>query len=134
MEEVGSTPTVPKLVTSVSSDSLSLTGAWFDFNTMPLLTTLSFPKLSWVGLAIQIYNNPALKLLETAPVVTVGGLRDLTSVNTVVYSGFIADTGLLRIDGLFAGNPFSISPSPITVTWPWSGFCPARSVSNQMTL
>ena len=91
-------------ISSISSDSLQAAGGWFEIRNVSMLTTLTFPNLSWVGMAIFIVDAPVLQRLQLAPNVNVGGLQ----VPVSSQSGNISATGLSKIEGLFAGSPHDV--------------------------
>ena len=92
-------------VRSVSSGSLEVSGAWLAAANSSLLTKLSFPRLSWIGLGLSLTDAPLLDRLELAYGVVVGEL----DVTVTSPSGTIDNTALSIIDGLFAGTPRDIS-------------------------
>jgi len=92
-------------VTSVSSDSLQISGAWLTAVNSSLLTKFSFPRLSWIGLGLFLTDVPLLEQLELADGVAVGEL----DVPETIASSIIDNTGLSKIDGVFSGTPRDIS-------------------------
>jgi hypothetical protein len=90
-------------VTSISSDSLQVAGAWLNAINSSSLTKMSFPQLSWIGLALKLIDVPLLEQLDLPNGLVVGEL-DVPSV-----SGYIHNTGLSKLDGIFSGTPRDIS-------------------------
>jgi hypothetical protein len=91
-------------ISSISSNSLQLSGAWIQFQNISSLSTLSFPQLYWIGVQLSLIDLPMLEELQFGPVVNVGGLPIPVTVN----GGYIANTALSKIEGLFAGAPHDI--------------------------
>jgi hypothetical protein len=85
-------------VSSISSDSLEVVGAWFVISNMTALVKLSFPKLSWVGQTFRIVDAPMLQLLELSTSVTIGH----TFPN--VLSAAIINTSLSKVEGFFSNT------------------------------
>lgn len=92
-------------VTSISGDSLQISGGWLTAENSPLLTKFSFPLLSWIGLGLSLTDVPLLDQLELANGVVVGEL----DVRETIGSSTIDNTGLSKIDGLFGGTTRDIS-------------------------
>jgi hypothetical protein len=92
-------------VTSLSSDSLEVSGSWLAAANSSSLTKLSFPRLSWIGLGLFLTDVPLLDQLELANGVVVGEL----DVPVTSASSTIDNTALSTIDGLFGGTPRDIS-------------------------
>jgi len=82
-------------VSSISSDSLEVVGAWFEIGNMTTLVTLSFPKLSWIGQTFRITDVPMLQQLELSASVTVGHTIPTTA------SAAIINTNLSKVEGIF---------------------------------
>jgi len=83
-------------ISSISSDSLEVVGAWFNIVNMTTLVTLSFPKLSWIGQMLSIVDVPMLEKLELSSSVTVGHTFPVTA------SVAIVNTSLSKVEGLFS--------------------------------
>lgn len=92
-------------VTSISSDSLQVAGAWLTAINSSSLANISFPQLSWIGLALFLIGVPLLEQLELANNVVVGEL----DIPFTIASGIIYNTSLSKVDGIFSGNPRDIS-------------------------
>jgi hypothetical protein len=83
-------------ISSISSDSLEVVGAWFSIANITTLVTLSFPKLSWIGQMLSIVDVPMLEKLELSSSVTVGHTFPVTT------SVAIVNTSLSKVEGLFS--------------------------------
>jgi hypothetical protein len=83
-------------VSSISSDSLEVVGAWFVISNMTALVKLSFPKLSWIGQTFRIVDAPMLQQLTLSTSVTIGH----TYPN--VLSAAIINTSLSKVEGFFS--------------------------------
>jgi hypothetical protein len=83
-------------ISSISSDSLEVVGAYFNIVNMTTLVTLSFPKLSWIGQIFHIVDVPMLQQLELSASVTVGHTFPVT------ISAAIINTSLSKVEGLFS--------------------------------
>jgi hypothetical protein len=92
-------------MTSFSSNSLQASGAWLEVRYSSSLRKMLFPQLDWIGLALILIDVPLLEQLELANGVVVGGLN----APATTFSGFIMNTGLSEIDGIFSGAPYDIS-------------------------
>jgi hypothetical protein len=105
-------------MTSISSDSLQIAGAWLTAINSSSLTKMSFPQLSWIGLALNLIDVPLLEQLDLAAGLIVGEF----DVPVTTASGSINNTGLSKVDGIFSGTPRDIlitnNPSLHTVNLP----------------
>jgi hypothetical protein len=105
-------------MTSISSDSLQVAGAWLTAINSSSLTKMSFPQLSWIGLALNLIDVPLLEQLDLAAGLIVGEF----DVPVTTASGSINNTGLSKVDGIFSGTPRDIlitnNPSLHTVNLP----------------
>jgi hypothetical protein len=93
-------------ISSISSDSLTTIAGWLHLANSSI-TTLSFPKLSSLGVFLDIVDVPALAELQLAYGLTAGSRT--ASFGFTNPTANISNTGLAELIGLLDGTNFDIT-------------------------